>query len=275
MSTKLNIILDLDEMCISQQNMASKKEFDNFDMSNKKNKLEKHKLKFRFESKNYNNSDKKYEYVILTLRPNIRKLLKYLFNNHTVSVWTNAYYINAKQICDIIFTPTQKTKLKYLIAANEDSNSKPIIHGPYNIKTKQYLYNFNEIKSNRKDLSYLFNNKPYSNLFSPDNTILLDDSKTHYQFNNGNVIRVKEFHGEENDNIMDQILDYLKNTKNLNTKELKNFMSNKVIKTKKVSTQTVSKAKIESKIKSKAKSKKRTKKSSKNEKKTSSKKNRK
>jgi TFIIF-interacting CTD phosphatase-like protein len=233
MSKKLNILLDLDEMCISQRNVPSKKEFDNFDMSNKENNLEKHKLKFRFESRNYENSDKKYEYVILFLRPNIRKFLKYLFDNHTVSVWTNAYHINAKQIIDIMFSSTQKKKLKYLIAANEDLNSKPIIHGPYDVKTKQYLYNFNEIKSVRKDLSYLFKNKPYSNLFSPDNTILLDDSITHYQFNKGNVIRVKEFNGEENDNIMDQVLEYLKNTKNLNTKKLKNFMSNTVKNTKK------------------------------------------
>jgi len=228
MSQKLNILLDLDEMCVSQRIGISKKEFDNFDMSNKKNKLEKHKLKFRYEFKSYENSVEKYEYVILLIRPNFRKLLKYLFDNHTVSVWTNAYYINAKQVCDIIFTPTQKNKLKYLIAANGDINAKPIIHGPYNIKTKQYLYNFNEIKSDRKDLSYLFNNKPYSNLFNPENTILLDDAIRHYQFNKGNVIRVKEYHGEENDNIMEQVLEYLKNTKKLNTKKLKNFMLNTV-----------------------------------------------
>ena len=230
MSQKLNILLDLDEMCVSQRIGISKKEFDNFDMSNKKNKLEKHKLKFRYEFTNYENSVEKYEYVILLIRPNFRKLLKYLFDNHTVSVWTNAYYINAKQVCDIIFTPTQKNKLKYLIAANaDDEYLRQKIHGPYNIKTKQYLYNFKDINNNEiKDLSYLFNNKPYSNLFSPENTILLDDAIRHYQFNKGNVIRVKEYHGEENDNIMDQVLEYLKNTKKLNTKKLKNFMLNTV-----------------------------------------------
>lgn len=234
MSKKLNILLDLDEMCVSQEIGIPKKEFDDFDMSNKKNKLEKYKLKFRYEFKSYENSVEKYEYVILLLRPNIRKLLKYLFDNHTVSVWTNAYYVNAKQVCDTIFTPTQKKKLKYLIAANaDDEYLKQKIHGPYNIKTKQYLYNFKEINNNEiKDLSYLFKNKPYSNLFSPENTILLDDAIRHQQFNKGNVIRVKEYHGEENDNVMDQVLDYFKNTKNLNTKKLKNFMSNTVKKTK-------------------------------------------
>ena len=54
------------------------------------------------------------------------------------------------------------------------------------------VYKFEKHNNWIKDLSHLFNNKPYSSIFNKDNTILIDNSIEHLKYNKNNVLNVKD-----------------------------------------------------------------------------------
>jgi hypothetical protein len=215
---KLNIILDLDECCINSilyddENYLNKQKFRNF-----KNKLKKSNILVYFFKYTFIKNQKNYS--ITFKRPFLKEFITYLFKNYNVSVWSNGYYTYVDEICNLIFTSTQRKQLKYIFGQSATK-------GVYDIINKKSLYNL-EKTGGSKDLNFLFKNKPYSKIFNKENTILIDDSKHHLKFNkNKNVIRIKYWSFTNiNDNILLNIIEYLKSNK-VNVSKLKHFLRQK------------------------------------------------
>ena len=219
MNDRQNIILDLDNCCIhgiainEHKNDNKMVEF----MANelKKTGMDVANLKYKFDF------EENARYVLLFNRPHLQTFLQYLLKNYNVSIWSNGFYTYVDRICDIIFSKAQKKQLKYIIGATDN----PTL-GVYDITNKKMLYNYESYKKkvkntkaftfntyDVKDLSFLWKTKPYSNLFTKQNTLLIDDSDMHYFFNKTeNVIRVKFWLSyDKNDNSLLDVITYLKN----------------------------------------------------------------
>ena len=218
---KHNIILDLDECLIHSilySDIQTNKNIQNAKFSSYERELEERGIYMNIFKYAFINN--RIEYSVTYRRPYLKEFIKYLFDNYNVSVWSNGYYTYVDKICSLIFTKIQKKKLKNIFGAKLDNKNMIV----YNIKTKKILYNLGE-KKGCKDLSYLFNNKPYNKTYTIENTILIDDSINHLEFNKTNVINVKKWYFYNNkDTILLHIIDYLKkNSKDINTMKLNNF----------------------------------------------------
>jgi len=220
---KLNIILDLDECCIHSILYSDIKHINQNNFKKYKKKLKQLDIivdvfKYKFDNK------KRTEYSMTFRRPHLKQFITYLFKQYNVSVWSLGYYTYVDAVCNLIFTKSQKKQLKYIIGASYIDASEI---GVYDIQNKKHLYNF-ETTNGCKDLNYLFENKPYSNLFHKENTILIDNDKSHLRFNkNKNMINVKDWYfNDTNDNILLNILEYFK-SKKVNVSKLKHFLRQK------------------------------------------------
>lgn len=214
---KINIILDLDECCIHSILYSDIKHINKTNFKKYKQKL---KIQDIFvDIFKYKFLNKKTEYSMTFRRPHLKVFLAYLFKHYNVSVWSNGYYTYVYEICNLIFTKSQKKKLKYIIGTSE--------MGVYDIKNKKPLY-YLKTTNGCKDLNYLFKNKPYSNLFYKENTILIDNDKSHLSFNkNKNMINVKDWYfNDTDDKILLNILEYFK-SKKVNVSKLKHFLRQK------------------------------------------------
>lgn len=214
---KLNIILDLDECCIHSILYSDIKHINQTNFKKYKKKLK--TLDIFVDVFKYKFLNEKIEYSMTFRRPHLKEFLSYLLKHYKVSVWSNGYYTYVDEICKIIFTKSQRKKLKYIFGFSE--------MGVYDIKNKNPLYDLKTTKG-CKDLNYLFKNKPYSNLFKKNNTILIDNDRTHLVFNkNKNMINVKDWHFNDiNDQILLNIMEYFK-SKKVNISKLKHFLKQK------------------------------------------------
>ena len=220
---KLNIILDLDECLIHSilySDIKSIKKIEKSEFNNFKNKLK--KIGIYVDIFRYDFINNREDYSLFFKRPYLKEFLIYLFQNYNVSVWSRGYYTYVDEICNRIFTKAQRKKIKYIFGGKSISKGYDIY---YDIVNKKEFYNFTKTKG-AKDISMLFNIKPYSTIFNKDNTILIDDDKNHLKFNkNKNVIQVKKWYFYDcNDTILLDIINYLKkNKKGINPSKVKHF----------------------------------------------------
>lgn len=215
MSKKLNIILDLDECLIfsilNELKENNYKEFSSYKKQLKQQGYESTLFKYKFDR------DKKDYYSLTFLRPNLKKLITYLFKNYNVSVWSNGYYTYVDKICDIIFTKSQKKNLKIIFGRSKLKNNSIIV---YDIKNKKQVYNFAKYNGGVKDLSHLFKKKPYSTMFNKNNTILIDNSQIHLNYNKNNVLIIKHWiFYEQKDTTLLKVIEFLK-SQNIKTNKL-------------------------------------------------------
>jgi len=214
---KLNIILDLDE-CLLYSILQDLKESNYKEYSSYQTKLKKLGFPSFFFKYKFDGA-KSDEYSLTFTRPHLQEFISYLFKHYNVSVWSNGYYTYVDKICDIIFTKSQRNKLKIIFGSRDLSPTVHVVY-VYDIKNKKQLYNFANYNKNIKDLSYLFKTKPYSTIFNKDNTILIDDSQYHLDYNKYNVLNIKHWlFYEKDDIILLKVIDYLKSS-NINTEKL-------------------------------------------------------
>ena len=219
----MNIILDLDECCVHSILYSDIKNIKNIEkgkINNYKKKLK--KIGIYVDIFKYNFINNKEEYSLTFRRPYLKEFLIYLFQNYNVSVWSRGLYPYVDEICNIIFTKLQRKKIKYIFGTKYSKGYNYV----FNIENKKMLYCYEKKTKGAKDLSFIFNIKPYSTLFNKENTILIDDDKYHLQFNkNKNIIQVKKWYFfETKDTILLDVMNYLKaNKKTLNPSKLKHF----------------------------------------------------
>jgi len=236
MSKKLNIILDLDECLlhfdIYEVRGENYKTFSSYKKQLKQQGFESYAFKYKF------GIAKRDAYTIGFIRPHLQTLITYLFKNYNVSVWSNGYYTYVDKICDIIFTKSQRKKLKIIFGSTELTT--------YDIKNKKEVYNYAKYNNKRvKDLSHLFKTKQYSTIFNKDNTILIDDSQYHLDYNKHNVLKIHHWlFYEQDDTTLLKIIDFLK-LPNIKTNKLPilNKSKTKSKKTKSKSKKSKSKSK--------------------------------
>ena len=212
---KLNIILDLDECLLHSilQDLkeSNYKEYASYQTKMKKVGFPSFFFKYKFDGA------KSDEYSLTFTRPHLQEFITYLFKHYNVSVWSNGYYTYVDKICDIIFTKSQRNKLKIIFGSRDLSPTVHVVY-VYDIKNKKEVYNYAKYNNKRvKDLSHLFKTKPYSTIFNKDNTILIDDSQYHLDYNKYNVLNIKHWlFYEKDDIILLKVIDYLKSS-NINT----------------------------------------------------------
>jgi len=215
MSKKLNIILDLDE-CLLHSILGNSgegdyKTFSSYKKQFKKQGFKSYAFKYKFDRAKHD------EYSVTFIRPHLQTFITYLFKNYNVSVWSNGYYIYVDKICDIIFTKSQRKKLKIIFGASQSINKNFIV---YDIKNKKKVYDFEKHNNWIKDLSHLFKTKPYSTIFNKDNTILVDDQLDHLNYNKHNVLNIKHWlFYEQDDTTLLKLIDFLKSP-NIKTNKL-------------------------------------------------------
>ena len=227
MSKNINIILDLDE-CLLYSILQDLKESNYKEYSSYQTKLKKIGFPSFFFKYKFDGA-KSDEYSLTVTRPHLQEFITYLFKHYNVSVWSNGYYTYVDKICDIIFTKSQRNKLKIIFGARmlKSRILSSNIHVVYDINTKKKVYEFEKHNKTVKDLSHLFKTKPYSTIFSKNNTILIDDMKEHLDFNKHNVLNIKPWaFYEQDDIILLKVIDYLKSS-NINTAKLPRIIHTK------------------------------------------------
>ena len=242
MTKKLNIILDLDECLLhsftGDVREENYKTFSSYKKQLKQQGFEFYSFKYKFDRA------KKDSYSLTFIRPHLQTLITYLFKHYNVSVWSNGYYTYVDKICDIIFTKSQRKKLKIIFGSSQLINKNYIV---YDIKNKKEVYDFAKYNKSVKDLSHLFKTKPYSTIFNKDNTILIDDSQNHLDYNKHNVLKIHHWlFYEQDDTTLLKIIDFLKSP-NIKTNKLP-ILNKFKSKTKKAKSKT-KKAKTKSKSK--------------------------
>lgn len=183
----INILLDLDQTCISAESLDGKNP--EFDFQNKE-QSEKSKLF------NYKNMD---DYYIIFERPGLQKFLDFLFKNFNVSIWTAASKDYALFIIDkIILGNHQDRKLDWIFFS-------------YHCKISEYK------TDNSKDLTILNNLYKLPN-YTMNNTVILDDNDEVYFSEPNNCLIAPPFEFKDyesnNDNFLKQLQQELEKIKN-------------------------------------------------------------
>lgn len=202
----VNILLDLDQTCISAESLDGKRP--EFDFQNKEH-TEKAK-KF-----SYKNMD---DYYIIFERPGLQEFLDYLFKNFNVSVWTAASKDYALFIIDKIIIGNHKDrKLDWIFFSYHCKISEKKTDHSKSLSLLGNLYNFSDYNMN--------------------NTVILDDNDEVYFSQPQNCIISPPFEFKEenshNDDFLKELQIHLEKIKNSveNTNEI-----NKAIKDKGYST---------------------------------------
>ncbi len=167
---RMNILLDLDQTCISAE---ASEEFD-FDKNKSK-------------SKNFKYYDMDGYYTVFE-RPGLQEFLDYLFKNFNVSVWTAASKDYALFIVDKI------------ILGNHTDRTLEYIFFSYHCDIS-----YDEM-SGSKDLSMLWGNICNLPGFKKDNTIIIDDYIEVYDTQPGNTILAPPFEFTDSKSIEDKFL---------------------------------------------------------------------
>jgi len=129
------------------------------------------------------------------LRPNLDKFLKYAFDNFDVAVWTAAGEDYAKFILDKI--GIDMTKLEFFYSEKNCSPKYEYGDG-WGMGHFAYYKNISKLKKKGYDM----------------NKVLMVDDKPQYIDSYGNVIRIKPFYGDSNDQELVKLINYLDKIKN-------------------------------------------------------------
>jgi len=181
MTSKLNIVLDLDQTLISAEVLEE------YNIEKNKDKCKKF---------NYKNMD---DYYIIFQRPYLQKFLDYLFANFNVSIWTAASKDYALFIIDkIIIDNKPERKIDWIFFSYHCDVSK-------------------KIKKSSKNLNMLWDVYKISG-YSIDNTFIIDDYDEVYNSQPNNSIMVPEFQyydeNSENDDFLKKLIKQLKTLNN-------------------------------------------------------------
>jgi hypothetical protein len=176
---KLNIILDLDQTCISAE------DFYEFDEKKYKSKISK------FSAKPINMDD---AYIVFQ-RPHLQEFLDFIFTHFNISVWTAASpEYGLFIIKNIICPPNSKRQLDFFLHSKHCSESK-------------------KKGTHCKDLDMLYNIWKLPGYYHY-NTIIIDDLKEVFTNQPMNCISIKEFNftsrNSENDTALLKVIDQLK-----------------------------------------------------------------
>jgi TFIIF-interacting CTD phosphatase-like protein len=207
---KLNFILDLDQTIISAYKID--KEGKNLIDDSNENKLE--------PIEKFTKSDNSDHLILgdnsyfVKARPGLQNFLNFLFKNFEVSVWTAASKEYAKEIIKhFILKPNKHRKIKCILWLEHCRLSAPKQKN-YVIKNLQFLNSLNSLNDKK-------------NIFTPENTILLDDGEHHCNYNDDNynknhIILAEPFFFIQNGTLNQE--DHFLNDLEIN---LKNILKNK------------------------------------------------
>lgn len=141
--------------------------------------------------------------TITYLRPYLKDLLKYCYENYTVSFWTSGNYFYCIEVLKIILTSDQYDRTKLILSKYNHSN---ILECKNNVT----FTNDNLEILNCKPMDIIFNN--FENLgFKRNNTILIDDNIFVCNYNKQNTINIVKFNRfNYKDTSLLQLLEWLK-----------------------------------------------------------------
>ena len=202
MTSKLNIIFDLDETLISTLlvrfgngerrniNMTENVNIGIINIENKSN--------------------------ITFIRPYLDELLEYCYEHFNVSFWTAGGFIYCQEVLKIILTEEQYNKTKVIFSKYNDNT---IIE----IKSNAFITNNNLEKINCKSLDILYYE---GSEFNPNNTIIIDDKLNVCNYNKKNAININPYNRlNKYDQSLKKLLEWFKNGNFFltNEKKLKYF----------------------------------------------------
>jgi hypothetical protein len=140
---------------------------------------------------------------ITYLRPYLKELLEYCYDNFNVSFWTAGNYFYCIEILKIILTEEQYEKTKIVLSRWDHTHL-------IEIKSNLTYTNENLNILHFKPLRLLYEN--YKNLnFTDNNTIIIDDNIYICDFNKKNSINIIKFDRFNNNDIaLLELLEWLK-----------------------------------------------------------------
>jgi hypothetical protein len=194
MATKMNLILDLDDTLINTFN---------FNFYNNKN----------IEINNGNDSTISILHLpnflgLVYIRPYLFEFLEYAFTNFNISIWTASTTIYCKEILKIILSDSQFSKAIVILA--RDNNNY------VDIKTNKIYKDVIRNNIIQKPLDLLWNDKQLSEIFTKENTLIIDNNSQILIENPHNSLIIKEFTSKStNDTSLHVLINWLKIIQNV------------------------------------------------------------
>ena len=197
---KICLIFDLDEALLKTLSYKEEINYMNIDKNT--------------EYKSYHiNSKSKYRNVFI--RNYTVFLLDYCFKHFNVGIWTNAPIVDKEIELKKIFPKEMYEKFNVIIGRTSHDFSKMFFKDiKNNKKIKMYKYN----GMGGKNVDFLFEDKFYSKIFNPKNTLLIDDGQHNMAISPLNTIYIPKYCYSKNDNYLFDLYLWLK--KNKNTKNI-------------------------------------------------------
>jgi hypothetical protein len=194
MATKMNLILDLDDTLINTFN---------FNFYNNKN----------IEINNGNDSTISILHLpnflgLVYIRPYLFEFLEYAFTNFNISIWTASTTIYCKEILKIILSESQFSKAIVILA--RDNNNY------VDIKTNKIYKDVIRNNIIQKPLDLLWNDIQLSEIFTKENTLIIDNNSQVSIENPYNSLIIKEFTSKStNDTSLHVLINWLKIIQNV------------------------------------------------------------
>lgn len=170
---------------------------------------------------------KKVDFKIICIRNYFLFLMKFCLEKFNVGIWSNGGLVHVEDCIKEILPKELFDKLNIFIFRKSMNESKITYQDLKNNK-KFDLFKYN--KRGIKNLNFLFEDKFYSKIFKPSNTLLIDDLETHSAVCPKNTVYLPKYCPAENDNYLFQLykwLDSIKNTKNIQKIEMLKFVDYK------------------------------------------------
>jgi hypothetical protein len=133
--------------------------------------------------------DSNHVYIVYK-RPHYRQLLDYCYNKFNVSFWTAGTSPYCVSILKKLLTSEQFNNT-HIMFSRKDKNSTYDCKNKYLIKHKSVNGNYPKL------LHILWKHPKYKHLFTPYNTILLDNSSVHTSRYPQNTLKVPDFYPSE------------------------------------------------------------------------------
>ena len=131
--------------------------------------------------------------ISLKIRPYCIDLMKYVFDNFNVGIWTMANVSWCDTVLEHILTKEQQKKLVFIYTSQ---NACPRMDGDI------------------KCLDKIYKKKNYKDIFNSENTLIVDDKFHNMRENTINGIHIPEFKGNSNDDSLLKLMEHLKKYKN-------------------------------------------------------------
>ena len=155
------------------------------------------------------------KYNIICIRKYFLFLMKYCFEHFNVGIWSTGGYGYVEECMRELLPEELFKKLNILIGKSEQNESA------INYEDIVNDYGFELHKYNDRGIKYLnflFEDKFYSKIFKPSNTLLIDDQPEHIAISPKNSIFIPRYCCSNNDNYLFHLYLWLrkhKNTKNI------------------------------------------------------------